>query len=418
MLPFFRSRAIMESSLEVPVSELSPATIAVHAGEHGNRPDYTPICTPIHNAVTYTYDDMHKLDAVLAGTQAGYVYHRYGNPTITALEEAVARLEGTESAIASASGMAAIHLALLTAGASSGSTVLVANDLYGGTHALLTRVFTALGVHIRTVDTTDLAALGAAVAQTKPTILLLETISNPLLRVTDIPAVAQLAHATGASLIVDNTFAAPCLYRPAAHGADYVVYSATKYHGGHGDVMGGLIAASAQRCQAARELQKLVGGTLGPNEAWLILRGIKTLILRARQQCHNAAAIARFLNSHPRIARVYYPALPTHPQFVLARRLLPGDLYGGIVSFEIEGADQEQVFRFMDALQVIVPATSLGDVYSLILYPAHSSHRTLSEEERQRIGIGPNLVRLSAGIEDAPDLIADLAQALAAGNTQ
>ena len=398
------------------MNQVSPSTLAVHAGERDSCSDYTPICTPIHNAVTYTYDDIHTLDAVLAGTQAGYVYQRYGNPTTTALEEAVARLEGTESAIACASGMAAIHLALLAAGASSGCTVLAASDLYGGTHALLTKVFLTQGVHIRMVDTTDLATLREAILQTKPTVLLAETISNPLLRVTDIPAVAQLAHAAGASLIVDNTFAAPCLYHPAFQGADYVVYSATKYHGGHGDVMGGLIAASTQRCGAARELQKLVGGTLGPNEAWLILRGIKTLVLRARQQCQNAATVARFLIFNPGIARVYYPGLPTHPQFALARRLLPGDLYGAIVSFEIEGADQERVFRFMDALQLIAPATSLGDVYSLMLYPAHSSHRALSEEERQRVGIHPNLVRLSAGIEEPCDLIADLTQALAASS--
>lgn len=400
------------------MNQLSSPTLAVHAGERARYPNYTPICTPIHNAVTYTYDDMHTLDAVLAGTQAGYVYHRYGNPTVTALEEAVAALESTESAIACASGMAAIHLALLASGASSGCTILAANDLYGGTHALLTRILAAQGVHVHSVDTTDLAALSAAISQTSPTIVLVETISNPLLRLTDIPAVAQLAHAAGATLIVDNTFAAPCLYRPALHGADYVVYSATKYHGGHGDAMGGLIAASEERCVAAREMHKLVGGTLGPNEAWLILRGIKTLILRARQQCHNAAAIARFLSSHPRIDRVYYPALPTHPQFTLARRLLPGDLYGGIVSFEIKDADQEQAFRFMDTLQLIAPATSLGDVYSLILYPAHSSHRTLSEQERQRIGIRPNLLRLSVGIEEASDIIADLAQALPARCTQ
>jgi cystathionine beta-lyase/cystathionine gamma-synthase len=398
------------------MNELSPQTRAVHAGERSAHPDYTPISTPIHNAVTYTYDNMHTLDAVFAGTRAGYVYHRYGNPTVTALEQAVAAVEGTESAIACASGMAAIHLALLAAGVKSGCAVLAANDLYGGTHALLTRVFRAQGVRVETVDTTDLAALGAAIARTSPATVLVETISNPLLRVTDIPAVAQLTHAAGTSLIVDNTFAAPCLYRPTLHGADYVVYSATKYHGGHGDAMGGLIAASAPRCSAARELQKLVGGTLGPNEAWFILRGIKTLVLRARQQCYSASAVARFLNSHPRVDRVYYPGLPTHPQFTLARRLLPGDLYGGIVSFEVKGADQEQVFHFMDTLRLIAPAASLGDVYSLILYPTHSSHRALTEEERQQIGIHPNLVRLSVGIEEASDIIADLAQALAASS--
>jgi cystathionine gamma-synthase/methionine-gamma-lyase len=400
------------------VNELSLQTRVVHAGEHTARPDYTPICTPIHNAVTYTYDDRCALDAVFAGARAGYVYHRYGNPTVNALEQAVATLEGTECAIACASGMAAIHLALLAAGVRSGCNVVAASDLYGGTQALLTRVFRAQGVHIHTVDTTDVATLGAAIAQTSPTTVLVETISNPLLRITDIPAVAQLAHTAGASLIVDNTFAAPCLYHPTLHGADYVVYSATKYHGGHGHAMAGLIAASADRCQTARELEKLVGGTLGPNEAWLILRGIKTLVLRARQQCHNANAVARFLSSHPRVDRVYYPGMPTHPQFTLARRLLPGDLYGGMVSFEVKGADQEQAFRFMDTLRLIAPAASLGDVYSLILYPTHSSHRALTEEERQRIGIRPNLLRLSVGIEEASDIIADLAQALGASSQQ
>ncbi len=396
------------------MANMAVETLAVHAGDPCPHPKYTPICSPIHNAVTYTYDDMETLDAVLAGTDTGYVYHRYGNPTTAVLERAVAELEGTESAIACASGMAAIHLALLAAGASRDSCVLAANDLYGGTYALLTQVLGSQGVHLEAVDTTDLPALHEAFAKTTPTVLLVETISNPLLRITDIPAVAQIAHAAGATLIVDNTFAAPCLYHPATHGADYVVYSATKYHGGHGDVMGGLIAASAQRSARARDLLKLVGSTLGPNESWLILRGIKTLVLRSRQQCHTAATVARFLSAHPQIERTYYPGLPTHPQFSLARRLLPGDLYGSIVSFEIRGADRERAFRFMEALTLVTPATSLGDVYSLILYPAHSSHRTLSEREQQQRGICPNLLRLSVGIEEASEIVADLAQALAA----
>jgi len=355
---------------------------------------------------------MHTLDAVFAGERSGYVYSRYGNPTVAALEEAIAQLDGTESALACASGMAAVHLALRAAGATSGSTVLAAQDVYGGTHALLTQWFPTQGVQVQTIEMSDLDAVAQAIAQTKPALLFVETVSNPLLKVTDIPALAQLAHQAGASLIVDNTFSTPCLYRPALHGADYVVYSATKYLAGHGDAMGGLIAASAAKCQAARELQKLIGGVLGPNEAWLILRGLKTLLLRVRQQCQNAALVARFLSTHPRVSQVFYPGLPTHPQFTLCRRLFPTNLYGGIVSFEIREADQEQVFRFMDALQVIVPATSLGDIYSLMLYPAHSSHRSLTAEEKERLGITPNLVRLSVGIEEASDIIADLAQAL------
>lgn len=393
------------------MKEHAVATLAVHAGRITTHLDYTPICIPIHNAVTYTYDDMRRLDAVFSGELPGYVYSRFGNPTVAALEAAIAQLEGTESALACASGMAAVHLSLIAAGAAPGRTVLTAQDIYGGTHALISQVFAARGVRYHTIDMTDLDAVAQAIAKTNPAVLLVETISNPLLKVADIPTLAQLAHRAGAQLIVDNTFATPCLYRPALNGADYVVYSATKYLGGHGDVVGGLIAASAEKCQAARELQKLVGNVLGPNEAWLILRGLKTLVLRMRQHSWNASLLARFLSSHSRVSRVYYPALPTHPQFTLCRRLFPANLYGGMVSFDIKDADQELVFRFMDALQVIVPATSLGDVTSLMLYPAHSSHRSLSEEERQRLGITPGLVRLSVGIEEASDIIADLAQA-------
>jgi cystathionine beta-lyase/cystathionine gamma-synthase len=394
------------------MTEPSLATLAVHAGERAPHPDYIPTCTPIHNSVTYTYADMRSMDAVLAGEREGYVYSRFANPTVAALEHAVARLEGTEAAIACASGMSAIHLAMLAAGAALGATVLTAQDLYGGTHAMLVKVLSRQGVQIKTADMTDLAAVAEALQRARPFAVLVETISNPLLRVIDIPALARLAHQTGANLIVDNTFATPCVYRPALHSADYVVHSATKYLGGHGDVTGGLIASSHAQCHKARELQRLIGGILGPNEAWLVLRGIKSLFVRMRQQCHNASQVARFLSCQPRIKRVLYPGLPTHPQFELCRRLFPTDLCGGLVSFELRGAGQKEVFRFMDALRLIVPATSLGDVTSLALYPAHSSHRSLGEAERLRLGVTPGLVRLSVGIEEAADIIIDLAQAL------
>lgn len=394
------------------MTEHGVATLAVHAGAAAPHLDYTPICAPIHNAVTYTYGDMSTLDAVFSGQREGYVYSRFGNPTVATLERAVAELAGTATAVACGSGMAALHLALLAAGARPGNTVLTAEDPYGGTLSLLREVFAASGVRVHAVDMTDLDAVTAAIEDSRPTVVLLETISNPLLRVADVCTVARLTHAAGAVLIVDNTFATPCLYRPADDGADYVVHSATKYLGGHGDVMGGLVAASEERCQAARELQKLIGNILGPNEAWLILRGLRTLVLRMRQHCHNANLVAHFLSSHPRVRRVHYPSLPTHPQFALCRQLFATNMYGGVVSFELDTDDQVQVFRFMDALQLVRTGTSLGDVTSLILYPAHSSHRSLSEGERQRLGIVAGLVRLSAGIEDASDIIADLAQAL------
>jgi cystathionine gamma-synthase/methionine-gamma-lyase len=259
---------------------------------------------------------------------------------------------------------------------------------------------------------TDLETVAQVVEQVGPSVVLVETISNPLLRVADIPALIDLTHSVGGKLVVDNTFATPCLYRPVLSGADFVVESATKYLGGHGDAMGGLVAASAEDCHTARELQKVAGGILGPNEAWLILRGMKTLVLRMRQHCHNAFVVAGFLSSHPRVNIVYYPGLPGYAQFPLARRLFPSNQHGGMVSFEIKGAGQAEIFRFMDALRLIIPATSLGDVYSLMLCPAHSSHRSLSDEQRQRLLITPGLVRLSVGIEEASDIVADLDQAL------
>jgi cystathionine gamma-synthase/methionine-gamma-lyase len=249
-------------------------------------------------------------------------------------------------------------------------------------------------------------------AEEKPKAVFCEIISNPLLKVADVPAVAELAHAHGAEMIVDSTFATPYLVRPLTLGVDYVVHSSTKYLGGHGDVLGGVVVTSAARRKRLWELIKLTGGNLGPDQAWLTMRGLKTLPLRMAQHCRNAAAVAAWLAEHPRIAQVNYPGLPGHPQHAVATRLFRDGCYGGMVSFEIAGADRAQVFRFMEALELILPATTLGDVYSLMLYPAHSSHRTLSPEERAAIGIGEGLVRLSVGIEDVEDIIADLDQAL------
>jgi cystathionine beta-lyase/cystathionine gamma-synthase len=388
------------------------ATIAAHAALGRSEPDFTPTCAPVHRSVTYWYDRMSTLDAVLSGQCPGYVYSRLANPTVSTLESTIARLESTESAVACGSGMAAIHLAMLSAGMVPGSVLLAARDLYGGTLALLRQVLAQQGVRIHSVDTADRNAVARTIAEIKPTAVLAETISNPLLGITDVPVLVQLAHQAGSVVIVDNTFATPYLYQPALHGADYVVESATKYLGGHGDVMGGIVAGSKEACLRARQYLELVGGLLGPDEAWLILRGLKTLAVRMRQHCQNAAAVARFLSYHPSVERVYYPGLPTHPQFQLSRRVFAKNMYGGVVSFELRCADQEDVFRFMEALELVIPGTSLGDVTSLILYPAHSSHRSLTEAQRQQAGISRRLVRLSVGIEEPSDIIYDLAQAL------
>jgi cystathionine gamma-synthase len=233
-----------------------------------------------------------------------------------------------------------------------------------------------------------------------------------LLKVADISALAALAHRHGAQLLIDNTFASPYLCNPLALGADYVIHSATKYLAGHGDVMAGVVVTSKENRPKLYELNKLVGGTLGAFEAWLALRGLKTLSLRMSKQCANAAQIAAWLAGHPKIARVNYPGLPSHPQHQLARRLFGERGFGGVLSFEIAGADRARIFRFMEALDLCLPATTLGDIYTLVLHPATSSHRSLTPEQRAHIGIGEGLVRLSAGIEDIADILADLENAL------
>jgi len=324
----------------------------------------------------------------------------------------VAVLEGAEDAVAFASGMAAIHAALLGAGLCNGAAVVSAADVYGATYALLEKVFVTQGIRVRFVDIADLDQVANAFAGERSAALLCEIISNPLLKVADVPALAEIAHAAGAVLLVDNTFASPYLFHPLAYGADYVIHSATKYLGGHGDLMAGVVACSAARGHDLRERQKLLGANLGPQEAWLALRGLKTLPLRMRQHCANAQAVAEWLAGHPAIAHVNYPGLSDHPQHDLATRLFGGRGFGGMVSFDLRGAGQAQVFAFMEALELVLPATTLGDVYSLTLYPAHSSHRYVTPEVRAALGIGDGLVRLSVGIEDAADIIADLAQAL------
>ncbi len=388
-------------------------TRAVHAGERAPHPGFTPVTTPIHPTVGYLYDSMDDLDAIFATTRDGYVYPRYGSPTVAAFEAAVAELEGGDTAQAFASGMGAIHAALLGAGVRAGTGVVAALDVYGATYTLLSRLFIELEVAARFVDVTDLAAVKTALAQLRPTAVIVETISNPLLKVADLPALVDLARSYDARLLVDNTFASPYLCNPLSYGADFVIHSATKYIGGHGDVMAGVVVTSRENWAELFELNKLIGNVLGPFEAWLALRGLKTLPLRVRQQCANAAHIASWLSKHPKIARVNYPGLPDHPQRELARDLFNERGHGGMLSFEIAGADQSVAFRFMEALELCLPATTLGDIYTLVLHPATSSHRSLSVEERRRVGISDGLVRLSAGVEDAPDIIADLEQALA-----
>lgn len=386
------------------------ATRAVHAGERPPRPDFTPTTTPIYPSTAYYYDDTGTLDAVFGNEREGYVYTRYGNPTTRALETAIAALEGTADAVAFASGMAAVHAAILNE-VQTGSRVVAARDVYGATYAVLTNLFATLGVKSSFIDVLDLDELARTVEEVKPRVVIFETISNPLMRVADIAAIVDIAKRVKATVICDNTFASPLLVNPARLGVDTVVHSSTKYLAGHGDVTSGVVATTAERAFELRELNKLTGAILGPFESWLTLRGLKTLPLRVTRQSENAHAVATWLAQDARVARVNYPGLidlgPAARQFNCTLR-------GGMISFDITRAGKDEVFRFMETLRLCLPATTLGDVYSLVLSPPISSHRGLTPEQRAAIGIGDGLVRLSAGIEDAADIIADLDQALAA----
>jgi cystathionine beta-lyase/cystathionine gamma-synthase len=387
-------------------------TRAVHAGERGPKPDFQPVSTPIYSTVGYTYENMEDLDRIFGNDREGYVYARYGSPTNAALEGALAAMEEGEAALTFGSGMAAVYASLLAAGVKNGASLVAAYDLYGATYAICARLLPDMGAKATFVDVTNLEELGKTLSETRPVAVILETISNPLMKVADIPTICQMAHRVGAKVIVDSTFTTPVLMQPLKHGADFSVHSTTKYIGGHGDVLGGAIISSKENRARLYEIIKMTGGNLGPFEAWLTHRGMKTLPLRMRQHCSNALEVGRWLEAHPRIARVNYPGLASHPQHELAKKLFPGGLFGGMISFEIKGAAKKQVFRFMEALELIIPATTLGDVYSLVLYPPMSSHRALTAEERAKVGISDRLVRLSVGIEEASEIIEDLQKAL------
>jgi len=397
-------------------------TDAVHAGEGragaegDNGTGYYPISTPIYASTTFSHPDIETTDRILGGEQAGFSYARYDNPTVAAFERAVAALEspdGGARAFAFASGMAAMHAALASAELGPGATVLAAEQLYGSTATLLVQIFGMNGVETRFVDCYDLDAVEKKIEELKPRAVVIESISNPLLRVADVPRIAEIARRLGAALIVDSTFATPFLQRPLDLGADIVVHSATKYLSGHGDITAGVVVAGPPYDAALEPFRKLAGGTLGAFEAWLAHRGLKTLPLRVERQCENAREISARLAAHPKVAKVNHPALADHPDRDVARCVLEGS--GGLVSFELDVEEAEArkaAFRFLNALRLCVKAPSLGDVYTLAIHPATSSHRELSPARRRRLGVKEALIRLSVGIEHPEDVIGDIEQAL------
>jgi cystathionine gamma-synthase/methionine-gamma-lyase len=391
---------------------VNPHTIAVHAGDRKKAAAQIPVTTPIYTAASYAAGSMEQLDRIFGHEEDGYCYARYDNPTNAALEAQVNALENGHGALACASGMVALQVAIATALADRRKSVVAADALYGASVGLLMNVFEPSGVSVRFADVCDLDAFREVVREARPGCILMEAISNPLLRVGQIDRIAEIAREAGAALVVDSTFATPLLVRPLELGAHFSVHSLTKYLSGHGDVLGGMVVSDAEHYEALRRLSRTIGPVLGPFESYLAMRGVKTFPLRMERQCANARLVAGRLAAHPKVERVYFTGDPGHPDAATIQRLFPAGLYGAMVGFEVRGAGKPEIFRFMDALQTIVRATSLGDVHSMMLYPAMSSHRELSPKHRERMGIRDNLVRLSVGIEGPEDIIADLERAL------
>src|SRR6267143_2740315 len=393
--------------------DLGINTQLVHAGERGSPPHGQPVSTPIYATATFTYDSMAEVDQVFSGEKQGYIYTRYGNPTVAALEEAMRVLEEGAAACAYSSGMAALHAAIFACEITSGATILASQDLYGATIDLLYKVFGSYGIKTTTADFSDVQALRAKALEVRPRVLIAETISNPLLKVCDVAACAEIAREVGARFIVDNTFTSPYLCNPLKHGADFSVHSATKYLGGHADVMGGMVVARDEvDLPTLIGVMKLVGGILGVWEAHEIHRGLKTLSVRMDRQCDNALQLAKHLEAHEGISRVYYPGLAPPDNLEAIKRIVRPPHFGALVSIELRENTREAAFRFMDALSLCVRSTSLGDVFTGVLHPATASHREVAPKRRQELGITEGLVRISVGIEVIEDIIADVEQAL------
>lgn len=388
-------------------------TKLIHSGDRKKAGNYVPVTTPIYTASSYFYDSMTQLDRVFGREEQGPSYARYDNPTTTALEELVTDLESGHGSIACASGMSALHLAILSALLDRPRRIVAANMLYGATTNMLLNIFAPIGVETTFADFCDLAALQEAVEETKPGALVMETVSNPLLRVGEMDKIAAVARRANAPLIVDSTFATPLLIRPLELGAAMSVHSATKYMAGHGDVLGGIVIADAEHFEPMKVLSRTLGPVMSPFESYLTMRGLKTLALRMERHCSNACKVASWLATHPKVDRVHFTGDPSHPDWGTIERLFPKNLYGAMLAFELKGAGRAEVFAFMDRLKMIVRATSLGDVHTMTLYPAMASHRDLSPKQRQRLGILDNLIRLSIGIEAPEDIIADLEKAFA-----
>jgi cystathionine beta-lyase/cystathionine gamma-synthase len=369
-----------------------------------------PTAVPIYQTATFAAGDAEELAAVLTGEQPGYAYSRIDNPTVAALGAAVAELHGAEAGIALATGMAAIHATLLSL-LRAGDRLLIGQVGYGTTRTQVLAAFGRLGVDVGFVDTSNIGAVEAALAARPTRVLHVETIANPTCTIADLPALAMTAHSHGALLTVDNTFASPVICRPLEHGADLVIESATKYLAGHSDVMAGTVVGSRDRIAAVRSAAIDTGATLGPFAAFLVLRGIATLAVRMERQSSNAAALASFLEGRDGVERVVYPGLASHPQREVAARILASG--GAMLSVDLAGG-REAGRVFFDTLRIPERTASLGSVHTMVVHPPTSSHRALDAAALAAAGIGEGLLRISVGLEDEADLVADVDAALEA----
>ncbi len=366
------------------------------------------VLAPIYQTVTFGFKKAEDVGRAVRGETDDFVYTRWDNPTTRILEKKLADLEGAQACAFFSSGMAAISTAVM-ANVQKGDHVLATRDLYGETYRLIHDILPQFGVRTTLVDTEDLDAMRRGVGPNTK-IVYVETPTNPTLKLVDIRAAAKIAHSVGAMLIVDNTFSSPLGQLPLKLGADMVVHGATKYLNGHSDVMAGAAAGKKEAIQNIRRMRKVLGGTLDPHAAFLVLRGIKTLAIRMEKHNESAGALTAYLESHRKVRRVNYPGLRSHPQHELAKRQMSG--FGGMFSFELKGS-MKDAMRFTESLKVATLGASLGAVETLVVQPATMTHTQLTSEDRRKTGISDTLIRVSVGIEDAEDLIADFEQALA-----
>jgi len=374
-------------------------TKAIHAGVEPD-PSTGAIMTPIYQTSTYVQES--------PGKHKGYEYSRTHNPTRTALQNALAALENGKHGICFASGLAATDAVLKLF--RPGDEIIATNDIYGGSYRIMKRIFEPFGFVFHFVDMSDISNIEAVISE-KTKMIWIETPTNPLLRIIDIEAVTALCKTKGITSVVDNTFASPYLQNPLDMGADIVMHSVTKYLGGHSDtVMGALITNDDELAKQLAFIQNASGAVPGPQDCFLVLRGIKTLHIRMQRHCENAVIVANWLDTNLKVGKVYYPGLPSHIGYELAKKQMKG--FGGMLSFELKGDNYEEAIQVMEKLKVFSLAESLGGVESLCTHPASMTHASIPKEEREKVGLKDTLIRLSVGIEDIEDLIADLEQAI------